>query len=268
MTLAVKLNTDKMLAEKADGIGWMTFNNPKKRNATSLEMWEAIDTIIADFEADDSVRAVVMKGAGDKAFVSGADISEFKEHRSDAKAAARYAKASEAARVRLSGMHKPLIAMIRGYCLGGGMAVAMSADMRIASDDSQFGIPAARLSIAYGFDGLEKLVHLVGPAFANEIMFTARRLNAAEALSIGLINRVVVPGKLEGTILEIASAIGENAPLSIAASKHTIKEILKDPAERDHAEIDRMSKLCFDSNDYREGREAFMEKRKPQFTGT
>ncbi len=264
----MKLETEKMIAEKEGGIGWMIFNNPARRNATSLEMWAAIETILDDFEADDDIRVVVMKGAGDKAFVSGADISEFKAQRSDAAAAANYAKISEGARARLGNMKKPLVAMIRGFCLGGGMAVAMAADMRIASDDSQFGIPAARLSIAYGLDGLSKLVHLVGPAFAAEIMYTARRLNAAEAQGIGLINRVVPVDELEASVRQIADAICENAPLSIMASKHTIGELLKDPDARDLEEISRIGKLCFDSNDYKEGREAFMEKRKPVFTGS
>ena len=264
----MKLNTEKMLADKEGGIGWMTFNNPARRNATSLEMWAAIETILDDFEADPAIKVVVMKGAGDKAFVSGADISEFKERRSNADAAAEYARVSEGARARLNGMKKPLIAMIRGYCLGGGMAVAMTADMRIASEDSQFGIPAARLSIAYGLDGLSKLVHLVGPAFASEIMFTARRLDAPEAQSIGLINRCVPIPELESTVRGIAAAICENAPLSIKASKFTIGQILKDGSKRDIEAINRLTQECFDSNDYKEGREAFMEKRKPVFTGS
>jgi enoyl-CoA hydratase len=164
----MQLNTEKMIGEKEGGVGWMTFNNPARRNAMALEMWSAVEAILDEFESDDAIKVIVMKGAGDKAFVSGADISEFKERRNNAEAAAEYARISEGARARLLAVKKPLIAMIQGYCLGGGMAVAMAADMRFASDDSQFGIPAARLSIAYGFDGLHKLVHLVGPAYRSD----------------------------------------------------------------------------------------------------
>lgn len=264
----MQLNTEKMTAEKEGGIGWMTFNNPARRNAMSLEMWEAVEAILDDFEADNDIKVIVMKGAGDKAFVSGADISEFKERRNNAEAAAEYARISEGARARMNAVKKPFIAMIQGYCLGGGMAVAMAADMRFASTDSQFGIPAARLSIAYGIDGLHKLVHLVGPAMASEIMFTARRVEPEEAQRIGLINRAVPVEGLESTVREIAETICRNAPLSINASKYTIGQILTDKEDRDYDEIKRLSKQCFDSNDYKEGREAFMEKRSPVFTGT
>ena len=264
----MELNTKKMIGEKEGGIGWMTFNNPARRNAMSLDMWEGVETILDEFESDDDIKVIVMRGAGDKAFVSGADISEFEERRNNAEAAAEYARISEGARARLMGVKKPLIAMIQGYCLGGGMAVAMAADMRFATEDSQFGIPAARLSIAYGYDGLHKLVHLVGPAMASEIMFTARRVQPDEAQRIGLINRAVPVDELEAAVREVADAICRNAPLSIAASKHTIGQILTDKEDRDYEEIRRMSKTCFDSNDYKEGREAFMEKRSPVFTGT
>ncbi|MEK9724519.1 MAG: enoyl-CoA hydratase [Rhodospirillaceae bacterium] len=264
----MKLNTEKMIAAKADGIGWMTFNNPERRNATSLEMWEAVGVILDDFEADETVRVVVMNGAGGKAFVSGADISEFKEKRNDAEAAAEYAAVSEGARTRMATMQKPLIAMIDGYCLGGGLAIAMNADMRFASVGSQFGVPAARLGIAYAFNSLRRLVALVGPAVASEMMFTANRLSAERALEVGLINGVFAVDELEGAVREIATTIVNNAPLSVHASKATIGEILKDPADRDLDRLAEISKACFDSADYAEGRQAFMEKRPPVFTGT
>ena len=263
----MELKTDKMLAEKSDGIGWMTFNNPARRNATSLEMWEAIDVILKDFEADDKVRVIVMKGAGGKAFVAGADISEFKEKRNDAEAAERYAQASDGAKALMANLKKPLIAMINGFCLGGGLAVAMSADMRFASDDAQLGVPAGRLGIAYNFDSLRRLVQLVGPAMANEIMFTARRLNATEALDAGLLNQVVPVDQLEATVTEIAKTISRNAPLSVNASKVTIKEVLKDESQRNMAMLAKISEDCFNSADYQEGRQAFMEKREPVFVG-
>ncbi len=263
----LELNTDKMLAERADGIGWMTFNNPARRNATSLEMWQAIAVILDDFAADPAVRVVVMRGAGDKAFVSGADISQFESQRADAEAAARYNAVAEVARVAMASLEKPLIAQIRGYCLGGGVAIAMAADMRFASADSSFGIPAARLGISYGFGYLKKLVDLVGPAYAKEILLTARRFSAEEALSSGLVNRVVPVAELEPTVLEVCATIVDNAPLSIVANKATIDEVSKDEGGRDMARIEELARICFDSADYAEGRRAFMEKRKPVWKG-
>lgn len=263
----MRLSTEKMAFETGAGIGWMIFNNPERRNALSLEMWGGMAEILRAFEADDAVRVVVMKGAGEKAFVSGADISQFEKNRSSAEQAAEYARVSEEARRVMEGMKKPLIAMIRGYCLGGGLGVALQADIRVASDDSQFGIPAGRLGIAYGFDGLKRLVDLVGPAKAKEIMFTARRITAANALDIGLVNAVAPAEELEGVVKDMADVIAGNAPLSVRASKLTIDEVAKDGADRDLAMIERLSRECFDSDDYREGRTAFMEKRKPVFTG-
>lgn len=264
----MELETDKMLAEKIDGVGWMTFNNPERRNATSLEMWQAIGVIMEEFARDPDVRCCVMTGAGDKAFVSGADISQFKDMRSDADAAAEYDRISAEARMKLALFPKPLIAMIRGYCLGGGLGVAMNADFRIASDDSQFGIPAARLGIAYTFENVKRLVTLVGPSYAKEILITARRLKAEEALRIGLVNRVVSADGLRDAVAEYTDAITVNAPLSMKASKLIVAEILKDKDERDYDLIETLKRECFDSDDYKEGREAFMEKRKPVFTGT
>ncbi len=261
------LNTEKMLAEKQDGIGWMTFNNPARRNATSLEMWQAIADIVEDFAADPAVRVVVMRGAGDKAFVSGADISQFEDQRADAEGARRYNAVAEGARAAMAGLEKPFIAMIRGYCLGGGVAIAMAADLRIASDDACFGIPAARLGIAYGMGYLKKLVDLVGPAYAKEILLTARRLSAQEALKIGLVNRVVPVAELEPVVRETCATIIDNAPLSLIANKAIIDEIAKDPAERDPARLEELARRCYDSADYAEGRRAFMEKRKPVWTG-
>ncbi len=263
----MKLSTDKMLAEKDGTIGWMTFNNPERRNAVSLEMWEAVERIIEAFAGDEEIRVIVMKGTGDKAFVSGADISQFDKVRDSAEAAAAYDAKSHAARAGLAALEKPLIAMIRGYCLGGGVSTALKADLRIASENAQFGIPAGRLGVGYALESIKPLVDLVGPAFAKEILFTARRLDAAEALRIGLVNRVVENDALEETVREIAGQIAENAPLTTRASKVTIDEVVKDPADRDLERAERLTNACFDSEDFEEGRRAFMEKRKPVFTG-
>jgi enoyl-CoA hydratase len=257
----------KMLAAKEDGIGLITFNQPEKRNAMSVEMWQGLAEILDEFVDDSSIRVVILTGAGTKAFVSGADISQFEKHRANADAQLEYDRMTSVGREKLKAFRKPTIARIRGYCLGGGLAIAMQADLRVAAADSQFGIPASRLSIAYGFDGLRSLVSLVGPAHARMILYTARRIDAAEAERIGLINKMVPDEDLNDAVLDIARTIADNAPLSIAASKFTINEVLKDPSDRDMGEIARLAKVCFDSEDYKEGRRAFAEKRAPVFNG-
>jgi enoyl-CoA hydratase len=257
----------KMLAAKDDGVGFITFNQPEKRNAMSVEMWQGLAEILDDFRTDPAVRVAIMTGAGDKAFVSGADISQFEKRRADAAAQEEYAAATSGGRARLASFPKPLIARIHGFCLGGGLAIAMQADLRIASASSQFGIPAARLGIAYAFDGLRALVQLVGPAHARMILYTGTRMGADEAARIGLVNRVVPDEKLSDAVLELARTIAGNAPLSIAANKLCIDQVLKDPADRDLEAVARAGRTCLDSADYREGRTAFMEKRKPRFQG-
>jgi len=213
------------------------------------------------------VRVIVLKGAGDKAFVSGADISEFDQKRSNATEKVDYGKVAARAQQWLATTDKPLLAMIQGYCIGGGLATALSADVRIASSDSTFGIPAARLGLGYDFSGLKALSNLVGPACAKDILFSARFLNAEEALRIGLVNQVVSRDQLETVVREYAARIAANAPLTIKAAKAGINEAMKDPEKRDLNRIKGLVDDCFNSDDYREGRAAFMEKRAPMFKG-
>jgi len=257
----------KMLAAKDDGIGLITFNQPEKRNAMSMEMWTGLGEILDEFAEDSKISVVVMTGAGDKAFVSGADISQFEKNRNSADAQVEYDRATGVGRDKLHAFSKPIVARIRGFCMGGGLAIAMATDLRIASADSQFGIPAARLSIAYAPDAVKRLIDLVGPAHARMILYTAKRIDAAEAERIGLINRMTTEEALDEFVLDIARTIADNAPLSVAASKLTINEMLKDESERDMAAIKRMGEICFNSADYKEGRTAFMEKRPPRFQG-
>src|SRR5436309_6904795 len=220
--------TSTMLAAKTGAIGRIVFNNPARHNAVSLDMWQAVAQIMDDFEADDAIRVIVLTGAGGKAFVSGADISEFKEKRADEEAAAAYAKISEAARVKLQETLKPTIAMIRGYCIGGGLATALACDIRIAAEGSKFGIPAAKLGLGYAYDGIKKLIDVVGPAYAREIFYTARQFSGEAALGTGLINRLVPEGELEGYVKNYCDTIAANAPLTIRAAKQIAREALKD----------------------------------------
>jgi enoyl-CoA hydratase len=257
----------KMLAEVDDGVGLVTFNQPAKRNAMSVDMWGGLAEILNDWREDRSVRVVVMTGAGAKAFVSGADISQFEQHRSNDDARREYDNLTKGGRDALAAFDKPMIARIRGYCLGGGLAIAMKADLRIAAVDSEFGIPAARLGIAYGFESVRELVSLVGPAHARMILYTGQRIDAREAERIGLVNRVVPDEDLSDTVVDIARTIADNAPLSVHASRITVDQVLRDKDDRDIDAIERASQACFDSQDYREGRTAFMEKRAPRFRG-
>jgi enoyl-CoA hydratase len=257
----------KILHSVADGVGVITFNNPDKRNAMSLDMWEGLGSALIELRDDPQVRVVIMVGAGDKAFVSGADISQFEKTRHNAQASEEYSKRSAAQRALLADYPKPTIACIRGFCLGGGMQVAMLADIRIASDNSQFGIPAAKLGIAYGYDGLKHLVSLVGPSWARLLMYTGMRIDSTEAVRIGLVDRVVPDADLWSATTEIARTISGNAPLAIQAAKITIAQVLKDPDKRDMDAIKAIGTACMDSEDFREGRQAFMEKRKPKFRG-
>jgi enoyl-CoA hydratase/carnithine racemase len=259
--------TSKMIAQKDGAIGRLIFNNPARHNAVSLDMWEGVAQIVEDFEKDDSVRVIVVSGAGGRAFVSGADISEFKERRASEEAAAAYARVSEGARLRLQETLKPTIAMIRGYCIGGGVGTALACDLRIAAEGSKFGIPAAKLGLGYAYDGIKKLVDLVGPAHAREIFFTARQFTAEEALAMGLVNRVVPEAELESYVDNYCAMIAGNAPLTVRAAKVAIREALKDESARDLALCKQLVDDCFASADYAEGRTAFMEKRKPQFRG-
>ena len=260
--------TLKMLAEVNDGIGWITFNAPEKRNAMSLDMWQGLGEILGKLQEEKSLRVLILKGAGDAAFVSGADISEFEDKRSSQRDRDAYEAAFDDALDKLANFATPVVAMIRGYCIGGGLAIALNTDIRIATEHSKFGIPAAKLGLGYGFEAVKTLESIVGPSHAKDILFTARFLEAKEALSIGLVNFMVGSELLEQTVNEYANKIVTNAPLTIRAVKKTVGEVVKDPGQKNPAHIERIVNDCFLSADYQEGRRAFMEKRKPKFTGS
>lgn len=243
------------------------FNNPARHNALSVDMWEAVPPLLKVAQADDRVRLVVFSGAGEKAFVSGADISQFEDMRAAREAVTRYEAMAEEALMSIHDFPKPTLACIRGYCIGGGVNVAISCDIRIAADDSVFSVPAARLGLGYRYSAMKNLVDLIGPGAAKDLFFTARRIDAAEAKALGLVTRTCEVAGLDKLLAEYTGALAENAPLTVQAGKAITREILKPSPELDLALCSSLIRGCFDSADYTEGRTAFMQKRKPVFTG-
>ena len=258
-------STDKVISRKDGNVGYVIFNNPERRNAMSLEMWEATTQLMNDYARDDSIRVVVLAGAGDKAFVAGADISKFGDERASEEGVRKYNDAVEAAYASVHEFPKPTIAMIRGFCVGGGMGIASCCDLRIASEDARFAVPAAKLGLGYGYPGVKRLMDIVGPSFTKEIFFTARLFDVMEAVEMGLVNRVIENGELEFYVKDYAATIAANAPLTVDSIKFIVGEACKDELKRDMKRCEDMVDACFKSEDYKEGRAAFMEKRKPVF---
>ncbi|OLC15365.1 MAG: enoyl-CoA hydratase [Candidatus Rokubacteria bacterium 13_1_40CM_69_27] len=260
--------TPKLMLEKDGPIGWIIFNQPQKRNAVSLEMWQLMPDYVRDLATDDAIRVVILRGAGDQAFVAGADISQFKERRRNMADQEEYSRISARGQDALTTLSKPLLAMIHGYCVGGGVGIAITCDLRIAADDARFGIPAARLGLGYHYRGMEKLMQLVGPAYTKEIFFTARTdFSAQDALRMGLVNQVVPKAELERFTRDYALTTARNAPLTLRSAKATVEQLVRPADQRDLALLDKLIADCFNSQDYQEGVKAFSEKRRPQFHG-
>ena len=259
------MSVGKLRVERDGPIGRLVLDNPARRNAIGGEMWRAIPKAIAELDADPAIRCIVLRGEGTAAFAAGADISEFEQRRSSEADVKAYEALVDAAHHSIENSPKPVIALIHGFCVGGGMAVALSCDLRYADASSRFAIPAARLGLGYGVSGTNRLVATVGHAAAREIMFSARRFSADEARAMGLVNRVLPDAELDDFVRKIALELAANAPLTIAASKSVINALVA--AEGDYAEAKKMVARCMNSEDYVEGRRAFMEKRSPAFKG-
>ena len=261
-------DTPKLQMEKDGPIGWIIFNQPEKRNAVSLDMWQLMPGYVQDLDSDDAIRVVILRGAGEQAFVAGADISQFKERRRNMADQEEYGRISSQGQDALGTLTKPLLAMIHGFCIGGGVGIAIGCDMRIASDEARFGIPAARLGLGYHYRGMEKLMKLVGPAYTKEIFFTARTdFSAQDALRMGLVNQVVPKAQLEEFTRNYALTMAKNAPLTLRSAKANVEQLVRPEGERDYAMLEKLVADCFNSQDYQEGVKAFSEKRRPQFQG-
>jgi enoyl-CoA hydratase/carnithine racemase len=253
--------------DKRGGVGWIVFDQPAKRNALNNAMWRGIAPAMKAFDADPQVRCVAFRGAGSEAFSAGADISEFESQRASEESVGQYDGLLDQVLHAIQDSRKPSVAMIHGFCLGGGLEIALACDLRYCGASAQFGIPAARLGLAYNVEGHKRLLETVGHARAREIMFLGRRYPASDALAMGLVNAVLPDNELEKFVEEILKNLSDNAPLAIANSKTLIEEFVKSAGEPDQAAMAAAMKRCTESADYKEGRKAFMEKRKPRFEG-
>lgn len=258
---------DNIIVERTDNVARLIFNQPNKRNAISLEMWRTIGEFAMKFSRDEEILAIIFRGAGDKAFSAGADISEFHSNRSSKVKTAEYNQTMMNCLNALDNVNKPTIAMIQGYCVGGGMSLALHCDIRIADENSRFAIPAAKLGLAYPWEEVKLLTEVVGPAFAHEILCTGRQFRADEALQMGLVNRLASREKIISYVMEYADAIVKNAPLTLTAIKKILREVSKNPTDQNIPLMDSLVDACFNSEDYQEGHQAFIQKRSPVFKG-
>ncbi len=257
-------NEGKLIVERDGPVGRVIFSNPDKRNAMSLAMWQALPRAVRDLDEDASVRVVVLEGAGDKAFVAGADISQFEKVRLDPQARREYDDTVDAGYAAAIGCSKPVVAKIRGFCVGGGLGIAASCDVRICAEDARFRMPAGRLGLGYNLEGIKRFIALIGPQNTCDLFFSARMIDAAEAQRMGFVSRVVPVDQFDAEVAKWAHLVADNAPLTLRAAKAAVNALL---SQADAGAVDEAIERCFTSEDYREGVRAFLEKREPNFTG-
>jgi enoyl-CoA hydratase/carnithine racemase len=261
------LSEGKLTVDRKGAVGWIVFDSPAKRNAINAAMWRGIAPAVKAFDADAEVRCVAFRGAGTQAFSAGADISEFDKVRAQNSAVSEYDGLLDQVLHAIQDSRKPSVAMIHGFCMGGGLEIALACDLRYCGASAQFAIPAAKLGLAYNVEGHKRLLETVGHARAREIMFLGGRYVASDALAMGLVNGVLADAKLEKYVGEVLETLCGNAPLAIANSKTIIEEYVRSAGEPDQKAMQAAIDRCAASEDYKEGRRAFMEKRKPRFTG-
>lgn len=257
----------RILVSRDGPLARITFNKPERRNAMSLDMWEGLHAALTELACEDATRVVILNGAGGKAFVSGADISEFEAQRSTSEGVTRYNQISEAAEAALYHFPKPTIAEISGFCVGGGMGIAVACDFRICTEDARLGITAGRLGLGYGMSGVENLVALAGPSIAARVLYSAELFTASQALSMGLVSEVAASQNLTSAVNDLAHRIAQNAPLTVKAAKAAIRAIGATKGAPSPQDVETLVAACYASEDYAEGRSAFAEKRKPRFKG-
>ena len=257
---------DELVVTGRGAVGTLVFNRPEKRNAISLDMWTALPGVLQELASDSETRVLVIRGAGEEAFASGADISEFEQVRSDAASARRYSRIADAADRALAAFPRPTIAMIHGFCVGGGLELALACDLRFASRTARFGITAARLGIIYGFSSTRRLASIVGPSHARDILFSGRLVGIDEARAMGLVTKVCEPEMLEGETYEYADRLAQQAPLSQRGAKLMLQHLLGE-GEMTDTDLAAFVEQAYESEDYHEGVRAFLEKRPPRFRG-
>jgi enoyl-CoA hydratase/carnithine racemase len=257
----------QLIVRREGAIAWLVFSNIERHNAVTYEMWSEIPQRIAEFDADREIRAIAITGDGEKAFISGADISQFEKQRNSADASAIYNAAVDAAYAAIQAAKKPTLARIRGICMGGGLWVALACDLRIANDAARFGMPAARLSLGLRYENIKRMQEVVPAIHAADIVYTGRQFNGQEALRMGVVNRSVPDEALDATVAEYLEHLTYSAPLTVMAAKEAARVWRQGEHPAEIERVRAMTAACFDSADYKEGRKAFAEKRKPVFTG-
>ncbi|MGD9544009.1 MAG: enoyl-CoA hydratase [Methylocystis sp.] len=265
--MAIISATPKLRVTTSFGVARLYIENPAKRNAFDFEMWRALPSLLRAVDAAEDARVLVISGAPGLPFCSGADISEFSTLRATSEGGRAYEDSNVEAFDAISNLSKPTIAAVSGFCMGGGFGIAAACDLRIADGEALFSIPAAKLGVGYPPAAMSYVVAALGPQLAFDLFYTARRLTATEAKERGFVSRVFATESFEGAAHALAENIAAGAPLTLRAAKAAIRAAARLPGALSHEQCEALTSACFDSDDYMEGRAAFLEKRAPKFSG-